>query len=293
MNISAQPTLDRPVTTYVRPTNVDEVVQHMTAGSSALAGGTDLVLMRRASQVSPRCVVDLKHVAELGQIVDDHTFSIGATVTIERVTALDALRFGALVDGARVLGAPQTRARATLGGNVCRASPAGDTLASLLVLGAEVELASIQGRRTVPLARFFTGPGMTLREPTEIATRLVIPPIRGTSAYERQTYRRWLDLAVAGVAVRVVLDADGRCADAALAVTALAPTPLNVPAAAAELVGVRPDADVVARVSAAIREAVNPISDVRGTREYRLRVIPSLVRRALRRAIERSGASLA
>jgi carbon-monoxide dehydrogenase medium subunit len=263
----------------------------MSDHASVLAGGTDLVLMRRAGLVAPSTLIDIKQIPELGELTaDERGLSIGAAVTIERVAALDAIRYGALVDGARVLGAVQTRARATLGGNVCRASPAGDTLAGLLVLNAEIELASHDGSRTVPLARFFTGPGATLRRPTELAARLIVPTAHGTSAYERQTYRRWLDLAVAGVAVRVVLDRDRRCIDAAVAVAALAPTPVEVPDAAAELMESRLDANTIARTSAAILDVVDPISDVRGTREYRLRVIPALLRRAIDRAVERAGA---
>jgi carbon-monoxide dehydrogenase medium subunit len=246
--------------------------------------------MRRAGLVSPSTLVDVKRIQQLRELIaEESALSIGAAVTIEQVAALDALRFGALVDGARVLGAAQTRARATLGGNVCRASPAGDTLAGLLVLNADIELASREGRRTVPLSRFFTGPGTTVRDPSELATRLIVPFSEGASAYERQTYRRWLDLAVAGIAVRVVLDPDGRCVDAAVAVAALAPTPLEVPDAAAQLVGSRLDADAIAGASAVISNVVDPISDVRGTREYRLRVIPSLLRRAIGRATERAG----
>jgi carbon-monoxide dehydrogenase medium subunit len=264
----------------------------MSERASVLAGGTDLVPMRRAGLVFPSTLIDVKQIPQLGELTaDEGGLSIGAAVRIEQVTALDAISYGALVDGARVLGAAQTRARATLGGNVCRASPAGDTLAGLLVLNAEIELASRDGSRTVPLARFFTGPGTTLRQPTELATRLVVPAAQGASAYERQTYRRWLDLAVAGIAVRVVLDRDQRCVDAAVAVAALAPTPVEVPAAAAELMESQLDATTIARASAAILDVVDPISDVRGTREYRLRVIPALLRRAINRAVERAEAT--
>lgn len=291
MAVSTRGFAPTPITTYIRPASVDEAVEHLSEHSSALAGGTDLVLMRRAGLVSPSTLIDVKQIPQLGELTAaDRALAIGAAVTIEQVAALDAIGYGALVDGARVLGAAQTRARATLGGNVCRASPAGDTLAGLLVLKAEVELASREGRRTVPLSRFFTGPGTTLRQPTELATRLIVPAAEGTSAYERQTYRRWLDLAVAGVAVRVVLDRDRRCVDAAVAVTALAPTPLEVPDAAAELVGSWLDAHAIVRASAVVRGTVDPISDVRGTREYRLRVIPALLRRAIDRAVERAEA---
>jgi carbon-monoxide dehydrogenase medium subunit len=287
---SARLSVDRGQAEYIRATTLDDAFEYLADDAVPLAGGTDLVVMRR-NGLQLRAVVDVKHIAELQEVADYGTWSVGSVVTIDRVAAFDPLRFGALADGARVLGAPQTRTRATLGGNVCRASPAGDTLPGLLVLGAQIELAARGGRRIVALKEFFTGPGATIREPNENATQISLPATSGGSAYERQTHRRWLDLAIAGVAIRLELDKDGACVDAAVAVAALAPIPFLVPAAAAELIGSAPDAAAVERVTRAIQDSVDPISDVRGTRDYRLRVISSLVSRSLQRSVERARVS--
>lgn len=281
-----------PSVSYTRPLRVDETVAQLDGRAAILAGGTDLVTMLRGGLAAPELIVDVKHIPELREVSRADGWSLGAAVTMERIASIQDVSLAAVVDGARILGAPQTRTRATIGGNVCRASPAGDTLAGLLVLGAEIELASTRGRRVVPVSEFFASPGVTIIAEDELATRLIVPVRRGTSAYERQTYRRWLDLAVVGVAIRIDVDDSGTCVDADIAVVALAPTPIAIPSAAARLVGTRLDDASVEEASAAIRAFVDPIDDVRGTRAYRLHVIPSLVRRALGRALGRAGGAL-
>jgi carbon-monoxide dehydrogenase medium subunit len=245
--------------------------------------------MRAGGVVQSQELVDIKGIAELQSIdVSEDGTTLGSAVTMSRIARLDVNRFGALADGALVVGGPQTRFRATIGGNACRASPAGDTLAALLVLGAEIELASSTGTRVVDVARFFAGPGSTVRTPEELAVRLRLPSSAGGSAYESLTYRRWLDLAVAGVAVRVALGPDGVCADAEVAVSAAAPTPLLVPEAGRALVGSSCEVDAIETAAKAVAAAVDPIDDVRGTRAYRLQVLPRLLDRALARAVVRA-----
>jgi carbon-monoxide dehydrogenase medium subunit len=258
-------------------------------GAAALAGGTDLVMMRTAGMVEPRLLVDIKHVGVLRSIeASAEGVTVGAAVTMREIARLDANRLGALVDGARVVGGPQTRSRATIAGNVCRASPAGDTLAGLLVLGGQIELVSSTGARIVALATFFTGPGLTIREPEELAVKLHVPALPGGSAYERHTYRKWLDLAIVGVGVRVAFGPDGACVDAQVAVSAAAPTPLLVPDAGRALVKSYCGPEAVANAAEAVAAAVDPIDDVRGTRAYRLHVLPELLRRAVARAVVRA-----
>jgi carbon-monoxide dehydrogenase medium subunit len=262
----------------------------MAQGSAtALAGGTDVVMLRAAGTLPGGPLVDLKGVADLrGMEPNDGGLTIGAAATMAELRLLDPARFGALVDGASVVGSTQTRNRATVGGNVCRASPAGDTLAPLLVLGAEVQIASTAGTRTVALREFFLGPGRTALAPNELAVRLFLPAIAGASAYERQCHREWLDLAIAGVAVRLVVDEEGCCTDAAVAVAALAPTPLLVPEAAAALRG-RPPASAVDESAAAVVAAAQAIDDARSSAAYRTAVVPALLAQAVARALERCG----
>jgi carbon-monoxide dehydrogenase medium subunit len=266
---------------YTCPERLSDAVELLAEeGACALAGGTDLVLMRAAGLAVTQ-VVDVKRVEELRAVTAG---SIGATTTLD---ALGRLAPSALSDGARIVGGWQTRSRATLGGNVCRASPAGDTLCGLLVLGGAFELASRAGTRSVAAAEFFTGPGVTVRAPEELLTRIALPRLAGGSAYRRFTYRGAMDLAVVGVAARIAL-ADGICREAAIAIAACGPTPRLVPRAAAALVGSDVGTEAVAAACEAVVEAAEPIDDVRGTRRHRLQVLTPLTRRVIAEALARA-----
>jgi carbon-monoxide dehydrogenase medium subunit len=194
----------------------------------------------------------------------------------------------ALADGASIVGSPLTRNRATIGGNVCRSSPAGDTLPPLLVLDAKAHLASIRGHREVGLAEFFTGPGLNVMAAGEILLSLELPRRSGGSAYRRLTYRKWMDLAVVGVAAWVVVDSAGRCRDAAVAFGGAAPTPRLVSDAAEALRGTGLDDAALDRAAAAVVAAASPIHDVRGSISHRLRGLETLTRRVIRDARRRA-----
>src|SRR5262249_41041510 len=141
----------------------------------------------------------------------------GAAATMKSIHTAARSDFTALSDGASVVGADQTRNRATLGGNVCRASPAGDTLAPLIVLDATAHVSGEKGARQVALRDFFTGPGRTVLEGGELLTSLDLRALSGGSAYRRFTYRSWMDLAVVGVAVWLKLS-NSTCTDARVAI---------------------------------------------------------------------------
>lgn len=174
-----------------------------------------------------------------------------------------------------------------MAGNVCRASPSGDTLPALLVLDAEARLVGPSGERQVPLARFFVGPGRTAMEPTELLVELVLPPPQpGTGAhYIKHSPRRAMDLAVVGVAALVVLEGN-RCVNVRIALGAVAPTPIRVPAAEAHLVGREITAETAAAAAEVAQAAARPITDVRGTAAYRSRMVEVLTRRCILRAAE-------
>jgi carbon-monoxide dehydrogenase medium subunit len=233
--------------------------------------------------------VDVKRLGELrGLARTDGGFAIGSATTLDTLASWSEPAPSAVIDGARLVGAVQTRTRATIGGNVCRSSPAGDMLCGLLVHEAEAELASLGGSRRVPLADFFLGPGRNVRRSDELLTRLHVPRLAGGSAYARFTYRRWMDLAVVGVAARVAFGSDGRCVDAAVAVGAAGPTPFLVPEAAAALRSSSCDGEAASAAAEAVVAAAEPIDDVRGTRRHRLRVLRSLARRVIETAAARA-----
>lgn len=275
------------VQAYRRPTDLDAALALLASeGSLPLAGGTDFVPMQRSGSINPATIVDLKSVPELrGVEVRNERVTIGGCVTMAKIGALRGAGIGALTDGANYVGGRQTRARATLAGNVARSSPAGDTLAPLLALDAVARVAGLGHRgRDIPLRSFFVGPGQNRLEPGEIITEIVVPA-EGASAYLRLTYRSWMDLAVSGVAVWVRRDGD-EVAEARVALCGVGPTPLLVPAAGAALAGSEPD---LAAASTALESAAQPVTDVRGTAEYRLASLGPLLERALGIAMARSG----
>lgn len=271
---------------YRRPTDLDEALALLASeGSLPLAGGTDFVPMQLSGSINPDTIVDLKGLPELRRVEvrDDHV-TIGGCVTMAEIGALRGAGIGALTDGANYVGGRQTRARATLGGNVARSSPAGDTLAPLLALDAVARVVGgDHGGRDIPLGSFFVGPGLNRLEPGEIITEIVVPA-EGASAYLRLTYRSWMDLAVSGVAVWIRPDGAG-VAEARVALCGVGPSPLLVPTAAAALTGPEPD---TAKASGALESAARPIDDVRGTAEYRLASLRPLLSRALDTAMSRS-----
>ncbi|TMR04328.1 xanthine dehydrogenase family protein subunit M [Actinomadura soli] len=215
---------------YRRPSTLPELLTDMAEpGAFALAGGTDLIPLRTAGAVSPTLLVDVKHVSELNGITTEAgTTRIGAATTLADLAEHHDRSLDAILDGARIVGAPQTRNRATLGGNLCRSSPAGDTLCGLLVLDAIAELHSLNGVRHVPVRDFFTGPGRNVATPSEVLVSIRLPTRHAGSAYHRFTYRRSMDLAIVGIAARLSIK-NGTCVDATIAIGAAAPTPQSPP----------------------------------------------------------------
>jgi len=256
-----------------------------------LAGGTDLVTMRAQGQIAPVVLVDVKHIREMNAIqTRTDAVHVGAAATMAAMVAASPSGIGAVLDGAGLIGSAQIRNRATVVGNVARASPAGDTLPGLLVHGATVLIASDSQARTTPIAEFWTGPGQTTLAGAELITGLMIPRGSSASAYARMTYRAWMDLAVVGVAARLDLNGD-MCTGAAIALGGAAPTPILVPSASEVLVGSRVETGAIADAADRVAAAARPITDVRGSAEFRRNVIRPLASRVIARALDRARTS--
>ncbi|RLA53154.1 MAG: hypothetical protein DRR42_05670 [Gammaproteobacteria bacterium] len=275
--------------TYVRPSTIGEAIKLMeNSDASVLAGGTDLVSMRAHGLDKGDCLVDLKHTEGLSGVSSDNgEIRIGPCTCLDDLISDAGLCANAVTDGAALVGGWQTRSRATLGGNICRASPGADTLCGLLVLDAKFVLISSAGQRTIDAADFFTGPGKTLLLSNEILKQIIVPEHPGSSAYARFTYRNAMDLSVAGVAVYLEMR-DGLCVDASVAVGACGPTPLCVPDAARALIGTTVNESALQAASEAVVSAAQPIDDVRGTRRHRLHVLPTLTQQVIQLAHQRS-----
>lgn len=281
---------------YVAAHTLDEVLQELSADATALpvAGGTDLVVGARQGKYRlPESLVGIHAVEELAGIGIDQTgLTLGALAVHAEVVnhRVIAEQYSGLADASALVGSPATRHTGTIGGNVMNASPAMDTGAPLLVHGAEAELRSVRGSRTVSIGELWTGPGGTCAAPDELLTSVHVPaPARGAgSAYVRLGYRRAMEIAVVGAAVMVVVDDGGEVIQARVAMTALAPTIRRIPAAEEILNGQSLTEDAIACAAAAVAEAAQPIDDVRASARYRLAMAAVVTRRAIGRALSRA-----
>lgn len=281
---------------YVAPSSLDEAVRAAAApGARLLAGGTDIIVQAREGRKDVTVMVDVKRVPELIEmrLEAGGALRIGAAVPCARIygDAGIARRFPALTDSASLIGGIQVQSRASLGGNLCNASPAADSIPTLIALGATCEIAGPGGRRTLPAEAFCTGPGQNALQPGELLVALIIPAPapRSGAAFERFIPRNEMDIAVANAAASVTLSADGSRFEAArIAIGAVAPTPLHVVDADAALAGQPVTPDVIAAAAEAARQAARPITDMRGSAAQRRHLAGVLVTRVINRAVERA-----
>ena len=280
---------------YESPDSVEAAVALIAAEPDArvFAGATDLIPQLRAGRPEPSVLVDLKAIPELVAIERDNgTWRVGAATPAARIVeeAGFGRDFPGLTEASGLIGSDQIQSRASLGGNLCNASPAADTVPALVVNEARAVIAGAGSTRTVPVAEVVTGPGSTSLEPGEIVVGFEIdaPAAGAADAYLRFIPRTEMDIAVVGAAARLTIDGNGSCTDALVALGAVAPTVVRVAEAEAALVGSDIDDDVLDAVAAAAREACDPIDDKRGTIEYRRHVSGVLARRAVTRAAERA-----
>jgi carbon-monoxide dehydrogenase medium subunit len=285
---------------YAAPATLTEAVALLARdGARALAGGTDLIVQVRENRRDAEVIVDLKKVPELNALGFDAAqgLVLGAAVPCYRVAEHPDVRrrYPGLADAVALIGGVQIQSRASVGGNLCNASPAADSIPALIALGAEAVIAKPGGTRTtVPVERICTGPGRTLLGPGDVLVHLRLPPPAPSSgsAYLRFIPRNEMDIAVVGVGVALTLDARRMaCTSACVALAAVAPTPLLVPEAGAALAGTSLVEADVERAAALAQAAAKPISDMRGTADYRRHLVGVLVKRALRIALERAKGS--
>ena len=258
-----------------------------------LAGGTDLLIGMRAGHVEPELLVDIKGIPEMTSIVAENGgFRFGAAVTCMELVEHEAFAkaWPGVIDGVRLIGSIQVKGRATVGGNLCNASPAADSVPALIAAGASVSIVGLNGRREARIEDIATGPGKTSLAKGEIVTSFLLrrrPPHSG-DAYLRFTPRTEMDIAVVGVAVNLTLDDSGVCSQARVSLGAVAERALLVPEAAAALIGSKVDAAALKRLAAAASAACRPIDDKRGTKEFRIKIAGVMARRATEIALARA-----
>ena len=278
---------------YAAPASVSEAVGLLTAHPNArlLAGGTDLLVQLRAGRKEADVVVDVKRIPELNALHYDPKsgLTLGAAVPCYRIYGdkTVARHYPALVEVASLIGGTQIQGRASIGGNVCNAAPSADSVPLLIALGAVCRISGTKGTREIPVEDFCTAPGRNVLQPGELLVSLQIPAPKPNSGarYLRFIPRNEMDIAVAGAGVEVVLE-NGSFRSARIALASVAPTPLFV--READLAGKPVNDATIAAAAAAARSAARPITDMRGTADYRRHLCAVLTRRALEAAVQRA-----
>jgi CO/xanthine dehydrogenase FAD-binding subunit len=278
---------------FVSAATVKDALSALSGGARPVAGGTDLVVGARQGKAPlPDAIVAIDRIPGFRAIdVSDGGLRLGTLVTHGDIMASEEIRtrYTALADASAIVGSHATRAQGTIGGNVMNASPAMDTGGPLLCFGATATLRSASGERSVELDELWTGPGSTSARSDELLVALDVPaPSAGTgSSYVRLEYRRQMEIAVVGATAVVTVDGD-RIVDARVAITALTPTIRRVPAAESALAGMDGGEGAVEAAAAAAAAASTPISDVRGSAEYRRAMAAVMANRAITAALTRA-----
>ena len=280
------------------PVSIDECLKLLTdhgADTKLVAGGTDLLPQMKNGLIKPARVVDLSGVAQLQVLAPDdgRGFRIGAAVTarqLERDPRLQSA-YASIAESGALVGSIQVRNLATIGGNICNAAPSADMAPPLVALEAEAVIVGPRGRRRVPIAAFFVGVRRTVLEADELLVEFVVPQPgpRSGGSYLRHTPRRELDIAVVGVASQVTLT-DGVCSKARIALAAVAPIPVRATAAEQALEGQPLTPSLIEQAATLAVEAARPISDQRGSAEFRRHLVRVLTRRTLTSALARASA---
>ena len=283
---------------YAAPASVPDAIQILSQfgpRARVLAGGTDLIVQVREYAREVDVFVDGKGISELTQLSfsEDDGLTIGAAVPCYQLCGDPhvARRYPGLVDAAGIIGGTAIQGRASVGGNLCNAGPAADAIPALIVYGASARIAGPHGERTVPVEQFCTAPGVNVLQPGEllVSLHLPAPPPHSGARYLRFIPRNEMDIAEVGAGASVVLNADASKIEwARIALGAVAPTPLFVPAAGDSLRGKAVSDEAINEAAALAQAACNPISDHRGTAEHRKHLVAVLTRRALQGAIDRA-----
>jgi len=282
---------------YESPTSLAEALELLSKPGEVrpLSGGTDIIDQLKNNRRNADLVVDTKRVPELLKIeANGSGLTIGSAVSCTEVHKYVEKTGGyaALAGSRELVGSVHIQNRASVGGNVCNAAPSADTIPSLLIHEAVAHTASAGGAREIPLIDFFAGPGQTVLQKGEILKELVLPPTNENtaSAYLRFIPRNEMDIAVAGVGSLIEIDrASGNITKARIALASVAPTPVRAYGAEEFLKGSPANEDTFAKAADLAVESAVPITDVRGSAEYRKELVRVLTRRTLGICLERLG----
>lgn len=281
---------------YEAPTSIGSAVTALAAADEnarIFAGGTDLLVQLREDLIRPSVFIDIKKITETRTIsIDQNYIRIGAAITGAELTGHRELKslIPGVTEAAGLIGSAQVQGRATIGGNLCNASPAADSVPSLIAVSAQAEVAGPNGIRKISVEEILSSPGETSLKRGEFIVSLQIPTPaqRSASAYLRFIPRTEMDIAVVGAGSSVTLDRDGFCTSARLALGAVAPTARQVEPVSRILLGRKLDEATLQELSEAARNVCDPIDDKRGTIEFRTHVAGVLAKRVIKVAWHRA-----
>ena len=272
---------------YEAPTSIDAATSLLTENLKTikvLAGGTDVIVQMHSERIEPELIVDIKNIPELKQIektVDG--FKFGAAISGKDLMLNEGFNkvWPGIMDGVRLIGSLQIRGRASVGGNLCNASPAADSVPPMIAAAAIANIVGPAGNRNVPVETIIVKPGQTSLTKGEIVVSFQLPnrPPRSGDAYLRFTPRTEMDIAVIGVAINLTLDDNEICNSARVALGAVAPTPILDENAAETLIGTKLDEEALENLARAVQKSISPINDKRGTIEFREDVVGVLAKR--------------
>ena len=281
---------------YAQPSTLDDALNLLKKhGDKAglLAGGTDLLVLLRANAKASDVIVDIKSVPELNQIKFDNNsgLTIGASVPCHEIYNDSNVKkyYPGIIDSASIIGGTQNQGRASLGGNLCNSAPSADAVPGMIAMGVTCKIAGSNGHREIPVEEFCLAPRKNVLKSDELLVSLNYPaPKPNTGArYIRFIPRNEMDIAVVGVGVYVELD-NNKFKDVRISLASVAPKPIFVKEAGDAVIGKDVNEDSINIVAQKAKEAATPITDMRGTIEFRKHLCEVLTRRALITAIERA-----
>ncbi|KJJ65662.1 xanthine dehydrogenase family protein subunit M [Clostridium sp. FS41] len=279
---------------YLAPKTIGEacnLLLELGSPAKVMAGATDLIPPMKDKAILPEYLIDLKKIPDLDYLEYDEKegLKIGALTTLRTIetSPLVKEKNPAVAHAAKVVASTQIRAKGTMAGNICNASPSCDTAPNLLAQGAKILVQGPNKDRIIQAEDFFLGVKKTSLEPGEIVTGIVIPPLAENerAAYIKHAVRKAMDLAIIGVAVKIKVE-DGICTDAHIALGAVAATPIRAPKAEEALIGKALTDEVIVKASEEAMDSCHPISDIRASAEYRKDMIRVFTKRAVRQAME-------
>ena len=276
---------------YFAPSSLSDalgLLERCKDEAKLLAGGTDLVVQMKQHILEPAFLIDLKKIKDLKRIdyKAGQKLCLGALATAAEIHDSNEVKthFPAISEAAGVIGSPQIRNRATIGGNICRAAPSADLPPILIALAASLKIVGSKGERSLLLQDFFAGPGKTYLNPDEILVKIEVayPGGRWGAAYLRYSLRETLDLAMAGVAVFLAINPKTNlCENVKIALASVALTPMRAREAERLLLGQKLSEELIWKSASAASEEAKPISDVYGEAWYKKEIVEVLVRRAV------------